>query len=305
VKQMEHGQDLSYQQASSVLPPRLYSSAARVSLAEQRQTEEFRLRIGYPMTLLQGGTEQETDSPPVTEEDLRAVLANASRTSLHTVLDKVRDGFVTIQGGHRIGLCGEATVRQGEIYSLHRLSSLAIRIAREMDGLGGQALAEIQEQNTLLSTLILAPPGAGKTTLLRELVRRISDGDGTSPMRVGLADERGEVSAPWNGVPQFRVGSHTDIISGCGRSDGISILLRGMNPQVLATDEITAAEDVGAMTWAAGCGVTLLVTAHGGAVDDLYRRPLYRQLMELNLFRRVLLLENHGGRRTVRCQVLS
>jgi stage III sporulation protein AA len=221
------------------------------------------------------------------------------------VLEKVRAGFITIQGGHRIGLCGEAAVLQGSIHSLHRLSSLAIRIAREMEGLGGQALLDIQEQGCVRSTLILAPPGAGKTTLLRELVRRISDGEGTRPMRVGLADERGEVSAPWNGRPQFRVGRHTDIISGCGKADGISILLRGMNPQVLATDEITAAEDVSAMAWASGCGVTLLATAHGGGVDDLYRRPLYRQLTELGLFRRVLLIENHDGQRTVQCEVLS
>jgi stage III sporulation protein AA len=257
------------------------------------------------MTILWGGMEYETDSGNVTEEDLRTVLEQASRASVHTVLDKVRAGFMTIQGGHRIGLCGETTVRQGKIYSIHRLSSLAIRIAREIEGAGGQALSDIQEQGSVCNTLILASPGAGKTTLLRELVRRISDGEGTSSMRVGLADERGEVSAPWDGRPQFCVGRHTDIISGCSKAEGISVLLRGMNPQMLATDEITAAEDVSAMAWAAGCGVTLLATAHGGKVDDLYHRPLYRQLMELSLFRRVLLIENCGGHRTVRCQVLS
>jgi stage III sporulation protein AA len=305
VRLMEHGQDPVCQQASAVLPVRMRAAVACISLDRQRRTEEFRLRLGYPMTVLCGGTEYETDSGNVTEGDLRAVLEQASRASAHTVLDKVRAGFITIQGGHRIGLCGEAAVRQGEIHSLHRLSSLAVRVAREMEGVGGQALAYIQEQGGVCSTLILAPPGAGKTTLLRELIRRISDGDGMVSMRVGLADERGEVSAPWNGCPQFHVGRHTDTISGCSKADGMSILLRGMNPQVLATDEITATEDVDAMAWAAGCGVTLLATAHGRTMEDLYRRPLYRQIIELGLFRRVLLIENIEGKRTVRCEVLS
>jgi stage III sporulation protein AA len=257
------------------------------------------------MTVLCEGTEYETSTGNVTEDDLRTILEQASRASVHTVLDKMRAGFMTIQGGHRLGLCGETIVRQGGIYSFHRLSSLALRIAREIEGVGGQALSDIQEQGSICSTLILAPPGAGKTTLLRELVRRISDGDGTRPMRVGLADERGEVSAPWDGRPQFGVGRHTDVISGCSKAEGMSVLLRGMNPQVLAADEITAEEDVGAVSWAAGCGVTLLATAHGGKIDDLYHRPLYRQLMELGVFCRVLLIENHGGHRTVRCKVIS
>jgi len=144
----------------------------------------------------------------------------------------------------------------------------------------------------------------GKTTLLRELVRRISDGIGMAPLRVGLADERGEVAALWEGRPQFDVGRRTDVMSGCSKADGISILLRGMSPRVLAVDEITAAEDVEAIAWAAGCGVTLLATAHGGSVDDLQRRPLYRQLVDLGLFRRVLVLESRLGRRLMRIEVL-
>ena len=295
---------LPYRQAAGVLPEALRRAAEGANEPARRRAEEFRLRLGSPMTIVIEDEEHASDSPPVTEADLRTVLEQASRASAHTVLDKVRAGYVTIRGGHRIGLCGEVVMKGGQIQAFGRLSSLAIRIAKQVPGVGGQALAGVLDRGQLRSTLILAPPGAGKTTLLRELVRRISDGVGVPPQRVGLADERGEVAALWEGRPQFDVGRRTDVISGCPKADGMAILLRGMAPRVLAVDEITAAEDVEAMAWAAGCGVTLLATAHGGSLDDLRRRPLYRQLLELKLFRTVLLLENRAGRRLLRTEVL-
>ena len=293
-----------YFQAAAVLPETHYRTAAAINAPARRRAEEFRLRVGHPMTVLIDGREHRTDGPEVTEGDLRTLLERASRSSAHTVLDRVRSGFVTIRGGHRIGLCGTAVMREGSIQSLDRLSSAAVRIAKPVEGLGGQAVSAMAQNGRLCSTLILAPPGAGKTTLLREMVLRLSDGVDTPARRVGLADERGEVAAVWEGKPQLGVGSHTDVMSGCPKAAGLSILLRGMSPEVLAADEITAEADVDAMTWAVGCGVTLLATAHGGSVDDLTRRPLYRKLMELGLFRRVLLLESRGGLRTLRCEVL-
>lgn len=294
-----------FRQAASILPPVFREAAERAEAPVQGSTEEFRLRVGTPMSLVVEGRERVLDTPPVEEQDLRAVLALASRSSAHTVLDRVRAGFVTIRGGHRIGLCGEAVMKDGRIHALDKLFSLAVRVARPVPGAAGEALSGMQEDGRVCSALILAPPGAGKTTLLRELIRRVSDGVGTSPQRVGLADERGEVAACWQGRPQFDVGRCTDIMSGCPKAQGMSILLRGMAPQVLAVDEITAGEDVEAMAWAAGCGVTLLATAHGGSLEDLKRRPLYRNLMELGIFRRAVLLENTDGVRRVRVEALS
>ena len=174
--------------------------------------------------------------------------------------------------------------------NLRSLSSVSIRIARQHPGAALPLLSGLMEGGRLCSTLIAAPPGMGKTTLLRDLVRCISDGDGTPPLRVGLADERGEVAALYGGVPQLRVGRRTDVIEGCPKAQGAMLLLRAMNPQVLAMDEITAPEDVGALLTAAGCGAVLLATAHGEG-DELTRRPLYRTMLEERIFQRVVSIQ--------------
>ncbi len=151
------------------------------------------------------------------------------------------------------------------------------------------------------STLILSPPGRGKTTLLRDLIRCISDGEGVPPLRVGVADERRELAALWEGVPQLDVGGRTDVMDGCPKAEGLLMLLRGMNPQVLAADEVTAPADVAAMETAAGCGTALLATAHAGGLEDLGRRPLYRRLMELGIFQRIVEIDvDAAGARTYR-----
>ena len=163
----------------------------------------------------------------------------------------------------------------------------------------------VRREGTLYSTLILAPPGAGKTTLLRDLIRAASDGEGMAPQRVGVADERGEIAALFDGVPQLDVGPRTDVMEGCPKAWGLMTLLRGMNPQVLAVDEITAPEDVAALVSAAGCGVTLLATAHGAGREDLSRRKLYRGLLEEGVFRRLVRIRREAGRRIYKVEVLE
>ena len=292
-------------QAAGVLPEPFARALWEISQDELGTAEELRLRLGFPMTVNLGNTERETASPPVTAQDLRTVLENASQASAHTVLDQVKNGYVTLRGGHRIGLCGTVARHGEEITTLRYLTSLALRVACPAEGQAGELLGQLRTEAGILSRLILAPPGAGKTTLLRELVRRLSDGVGGPPLRVGVADERGEVAALWQGVPQFDVGRHTDVLDGCRKAQGLTILLRGMNPQVLAADEITHPVDVKAMEEAAGCGVALLATAHGGSVADLRRRPVYRSLMDVGVFRRAVVLERRGTTRCARVEVLE
>ena len=172
------------------------------------------------------------------------------------------------------------------------LSSLNIRVAHEVKGCAKNVLPYLMDGETFLDTLLISPPGAGKTTLLRDLIRELSCG-GTwgAGKNVSVVDERSEIAACFGGVAQCDLGPRTDVMDGCPKSEGMLMMLRSMAPQVLAVDEITAPEDVEAILQAAGCGVSLLATAHGNSVKDLSLRPVYRRLLESGVFRRVILLK--------------
>ena len=279
-----------FEQAAAVLPPELRQQALALPAQERERAEELRLRCGWPMAAVFPEGEIPLGGRKIVTQDLELLLEIASRASVHAVLSQLREGYLTIEGGHRLGLCGTAVLENGQMRNLRSLSSVSIRIARQRPGAALPLLSGLMEGGRLCSTLIAAPPGMGKTTLLRDLVRCISDGDGTPPLRVGLADERGEVAALYGGVPQLRVGRRTDVIEGCPKAQGAMLLLRAMNPQVLAMDEITAPEDVAALLTAAGCGAVLLATAHGEG-DELTRRPLYRTMLEERIFQRVVSIQ--------------
>lgn len=283
-------------QAAVFLPRHLRDTLSSLPGELQSAAEEIRLRIGRPMTLVTASEEVPTGSV-VSAEDLEITLEIASQCSAYAVLEQVKNGYVALRGGHRLGICGTGVVKNGEICNLRQISSLSLRVAREFPGAADAVLDRLQEGGQLLSTLIISAPGGGKTTLLRDLIRCISDGRGTSPKRVAVADERGELAAMHHGVPGMNIGTRTDVVDGCSKGAAMLMLLRGMNPQVLAADEITAPEDVSAMELAAGCGVVLLATAHAGGVEDLCRRTLYRRMVEQGIFRRIISIRMDSGKR--------
>lgn len=284
----------NFKQVAQLLPPALRRRAEQLPEALTARTEEVRLRCGRePTVLTSGGETPFPGEGAVCRRDLDMTVEIATRASAHAALERVRQGYFTVQGGHRIGLCGSAVTVDGEVRNLNALSSLNIRVARAVPGCAGPILDELTEAGKLQSTLILSPPGGGKTTLLRDLIRALSN-EGT---RFGLADERGEVAGLWDGTPQFDVGACTDVLDGCPKAQALMMLLRGMGPQVLACDEITAPADCAALGEAANCGVALLATAHGAGLDDLRARPLYRSLLEQNLFQRVVYIDRAGPRR--------
>ena len=287
----------SFVQAVQALPLRLRQEALSLTEGERGRAEELRLRAGWPMTAVLPEGERHLGGAQVEGRELEQLVESASRASLHTVLDQVRRGYLTFEGGHRIGLCGTVSLRDGEIHGLRDISSANLRIARQVKGAAAPVLDRLCPGGRLADALILAPPGLGKTTLLRDLIRSVSEGEGCIPLRISLADERGEVAAMYNGVPQMEVGRRTDVAEGCPKAQGLMLLLRAMNPQVLAVDEITAPEDVGALIAAAGCGVTLLATAHGEGRAGLERRPLYRPLLDEGLFRFLVRIRREGERR--------
>lgn len=281
--------EIRLNQASGCLAPPLRDELERLSAAQQQLCEEIRLRVGQPLTVTVQGREKAVGSRKLGKKDLEDTLSRATEYSVHTFAESLGQGFVTVQGGHRIGVCGQAAVRDGKVLSFRSLSSLNIRVARQVLGAAGRELIDqLREQNGVHSALFLSPPGRGKTTLLRDLARQLSD----SGVRTGLADERAELAALYRGQPQFDIGRHTDVMDGCPKAEAAMMLLKTMSPQLLVLDEITSQDDVQAAMYAAHCGVAVLASAHAWNMDDFRLRPLYRRLLEVQIFSRIFSIQH-------------
>lgn len=283
--------------AAQLLPERLWRAAYSLNEQQRQDCEEIRVRLGRPLAATVAGEIVLLGDSAVlpTGEEMDELLARATECSVHSYLDQLWQGYLTTRHGHRLGICGQFS--QGETRLLRGLSSVNIRVARQVHGLAKELpfLKEPSFQNTL----ILAPPGAGKTTLLREMCRELS-----MRFRVALADERYEIAACAGGEPRFNVGL-CDVLSAGNKGETIPMLLRSMSPQILAMDEITRAEDCESLLECAGCGCSLLATAHGSEIEDLHRRPAYRRLLDAGLFQQVILIRRSGRERRYRLEALS
>ena len=258
--------------------------------------EEIRLRCGRAPTLLCDGRERPFSERLCRQEDLLLVLEKASGASLHTVEDELRGGYLSARG-LRIGVCGR--MLPGERRGFQSFSSLALRIPRECRGIGKELLPAVRE-NAAGGTLILSAPGGGKTTLLREMIRRLSDGG----VRIGVVDERFELSAAGDASPGFDLGCRSDVLTGVSKAEGAMLLLRSLNPQLVAMDEITRREDLEAVIELAGCGVGILATAHAADPDRMRLRPLYRELLDTGIFQLAVCIEGQGSARRYRLREL-
>lgn len=245
---------------------------AEVDRLGRERLQELRLRCNAPPELVMPGNVQWMDRP-VSAEDIRFCVNTASRYSPWSAATAA-EGFITAPGGHRIGLCGEAVCKDGNVTGMREIHSVCIRVARDFPGIGREAA---QYSGSLL---ILGAPGWGKTTLLRDMTRLIAQKE-----TVTVIDERGELFP--DGIMR---GKRMDVLTGCPKPAGIEMALRTMGPQYIAVDEITAHADVMAVVQAVGCGVKLLATAHALDAQDLQRRPIYRMVREHKVFDRLLIL---------------
>lgn len=247
-----------------------------------RELEEIRLRAGKTASVVTEGREYDLSlrgsGVTVTQSDLNQIVASACGQSVYASAEAISHGFISISGGHRLGLCGTVAETASGV-TIRDYSSVNLRIAKECPGCADAVVAALRREPG--GVLMIGAPGSGKTTLLRDLIRQLSDWLG---QRVGVADERGEIAAVKNGIPQLDVGKRTDVMSGGKKEDSLMRLLRSMNPEYLAMDEISAAGDLEALQRAAYCGVRLIATAHAYDREDLQRRKIFCQLMQSHLF---------------------
>lgn len=232
---------------------------------------------------------------PSGERELELIMEKATQASLHSSLTQLGEGYVSYKG-IRLGVCGKISERNGQLKGYSSYSSICIRIPAEFSG-DGQQILKMLCSPEFKSTVILSPPGGGKTTLLREIIRRLSD----SGLRTAVVDERQELCGGDSaGGNFFELGRCCDVLSGVDKARGSIMLLRGMNPQIIAMDEITKPEDTEALLEAAGCGVELLATAHCSSASDLTKRPIYRRLLSEGIFRQAVEISNTAGKRSYR-----
>lgn len=246
---------------------------------------EIRLRLGQPPLLTGPDWEQYPTCRGVSAEDLNFCVNTASRYSPYAALS-LGHGYLTAKGGHRLGVCGSAVIRDGQVTGWKELTSLCLRVARDIPG----TAAELEKRLGIGSILILGPPGSGKTTLLRDLIRQISQ---ARREQVAVVDERGELFPAIPGGFCFSPGLRADVLAGVDKGTGIALALRSMSPDWIAVDEITALSDCETMEQCGYCGVRFLATAHAWSREDLQRRPVYRRLLETGLFAQVVCMNRN------------
>ena len=235
---------------------------------------------------------------------MKSLIQKISNYSLYAYEEDIRQGFITIKGGHRIGIAGECVMEKGEVKTIRNISSINIRVCSEVIGCSDKLIKYIysQKENRIFKTLKLSPPKCGKTTILRDIARNISNGMnsiGLYGRKVAVIDERSEIGACHFGIPQNDLGMRTDILDNCLKKEGMIMAIRSLSPEILICDEIGTKGDVEALLMAFNSGVNIVVTLHGESLNDLTNRSVFKELLENNVVERVILLSNREGVGTV------
>jgi stage III sporulation protein AA len=307
----------------------LFSAPVRQRLATLPKSmlqhlQEIRIREGRPLEIVWGGgygfvsrqsggcdDPQAAYSP--TREDCAELLENLTLHSLYTFEEELRRGYITVEGGHRVGLTGKTVLEHGKVKHLKDITGFNVRIAHERKGAAVQVLPYLMDVSpqyaTVHHTLIVSPPQQGKTTLIRDLARLISSGSAESGsgsggrlgrgFKVGIVDERSEIAACRRGVPRFDLGPRTDVLDGCPKAEGMMMMIRSMSPEVLIVDEIGRAEDAAAIHEAVYAGIRVIATAHGLNYRDALQRPVLRELFGEGVFSRIVVLSSKQGAGTL------
>ncbi len=293
---------------------RLFSGRVRRILEgmdlDFQKIHEIRLRTGAPLQMICGGKEffpdengrasREGGGVCMTERDLRETMEYIGNYSLYAYEDEIRQGYLTIQGGHRVGIAGKTVMEEGKVKGISHISCINLRIAHSVEGCADRVMPFLWDREGFCHTLIVSAPRCGKTTLLRDIIRQVSDGNGEHRgLTVGVVDERSEIAGACRGVAQNRLGIRTDVLDGCPKAEGMMMLIRSMSPEVVAVDEIGTAEDLHALESVLNCGCRVLATVHGNSMEDVRQKPLLGDLVERHVFQRYILLSGREAPGTV------
>ncbi|WP_078552917.1 stage III sporulation protein AA [Bacillus alkalicellulosilyticus] len=294
------------EEINMVLPETVKGVLAEFPPSLTKDIEEIRIRIDRPLEVIAAGKPYNPSyfGTPylITHEDAKFLLNQLSQYSLYAFEEELKRGYITIRGGHRVGLAGKVIIEQGQVKALKEISSYNIRVAKQKVGVANRLIPHLYEKRWL-NTLIIGPPQTGKTTLLRDIARLISCGsipDKIPSQKVGIVDERSEIAASVNGIPQHELGSRVDVLDGCPKAEGMMMLIRSMSPDVLIVDEIGRKEDAIAIQEAINAGVQLITTVHGFDMEDIEQRPIVKELLDIGAFERCIELTRTKGVGTIR-----
>ncbi|MCA1320577.1 stage III sporulation protein AA [Bacillus tianshenii] len=280
----------------NVLPPNLANVIERLSPQTMDRMEEIRVRINRPLEVMVDGLPLFL-AYTVTSEDGTHLLNKISKYSIYALEEELRRGYITITGGHRIGLSGKVITESGKVKAIRDVSSFNIRIAKQKIGVAEPLLPYLY-QKRWLSTMIIGPPQTGKTTMLRDLARLMSSGvkeKNIASCKVGVVDERSEIAGCVEGIPQHDLGLRVDVLDGCPKAEGMMMLIRSMSPEVIVVDEIGRMEDSEATMEAVNAGVGLLMSVHAFSYEDLIMRPTLREIISIRAVKRFVELSRHKG----------
>jgi stage III sporulation protein AA len=264
--------------------------------------EEIRLRLHRPLEIIMKGKPHfptlQSRMYIVSPEDTIQLLNRLSQYSIYTLEEELKRGYITIQGGHRVGLAGKVITEKGEVKAIRDVTFFNIRVAKQCVGIAEPYLPYITSAPEWENTILVGPPQSGKTTLLRDVARLVSNGVDKMDIpsyKVGIVDERSEIAGCVKGVPQHDLGWRVDILDSCPKAEGMMMLIRSMSPDVIVVDEIGSKADSEAIMEAVNAGVKLIVTAHGYDWSDLAKRPSLKPLLDLNIFSRFVVLSKENG----------
>jgi len=278
-----------------ILPERIRRIVAE-AISDWKLLQEIHIRSGGSIVMVIKGQKVMPDQSGqvVATREFREILEYISNYSMYAFEEEIRKGYLTIPGGHRVGVAGKVLMEQGKVRAIRHITFLNIRVSHEMQGCADRVIPYLFERDRFLSTLIVSPPGAGKTTLLRDIVRQTATGGKLfSAKKVSVIDERSEIAGCYQGIPQRDVGVHCDVLDGCHKQEGIYMMLRSMAPEVIAVDEIGAERDYEALNTALTSGCSLLATVHGNSFQHIREKPQMKKMLEERMFERILFLQ--GG----------